>query len=79
MNQFKYITNLWGSLFTTNRMVNAATMRKYNKTGQTVRTCKVCGKKKNKAKHFYKTTGNVCKKCHNKRTALYIKQRNQNV
>jgi formylmethanofuran dehydrogenase subunit E len=76
MKYIKYIKHLFGSLFTTNRKVDAATMRKYNKTGETVRTCNHCGKKKNKAKHFYKTTGNVCKKCHNKRTALYIKQRN---
>lgn len=75
MKYIKYIKNLFGSLFTTNRKVDAETMRKYNKTGKTVRTCNHCAQKKNK-KYFYKTTGNVCKKCHNKRTALYIKKRN---
>ena len=75
MQYIKYMKRLFGSLFTTNRLVDAATQRKRNRTGLTVRTCNHCGQKKNQ-KFFYKTTGNTCKKCHNKRTAAYAQSRN---
>jgi len=75
MRYIKYIKNVFGLLFTTNRKIDAATQRRYNKTGLTVRTCNHCGQKKNK-KFFYKTTGNTCKKCHNKRTLAYAQSRN---
>ena len=74
MRYIKQIKNFFGILFPRNSKIDPVLQRKYNKTGKTARTCKFCGKHKN-VKFFYATTGNVCKPCHNKRTAKYVAER----
>ena len=74
------LTNILG-LFKTRtiyprKQISAELQRKYNGTGKTVRTCNFCNKKKN-VKFFYKTTGNVCKKCHNKRCSQAYKDKRE--
>jgi len=42
----------------------------YRPAGSTTKDCKICGTHTN-VKHFYKTTGKVCKKCHAARCKQY--------